>query len=87
MFKWHLKRSPSRLTKAHLMEQVAKHKKQTSKVECPVCEEIIDDSNLEKETVVKWQHRKCAGLSKTAFENARTSPTAFCCPAIGRGPL
>ena len=62
----------------------SKHKKQTSKVECPVCEEIIDDSNHDsiqyEGDCGKWQHRKCAGLSKTAFENVRTSPTALCCP-------
>ena len=56
---------------------------------CPVCEETIKDPSPTSEgqesifcegTCNTWLHRKCAGLSKKAFQNVSNSNKLFLCP-------
>ena len=58
-------------------------KNQLPSVICPICEEPIVDGtheSIECEGMCKaWLHRRCAGLSKAAFEAATVSPDPFLC--------
>ena len=56
---------------------------------CPICEEIVEDSSNKKkgqESILcegacnTWLHRRCAGLSKKAFQLAANSNDQFFCP-------
>ena len=64
----------------------SKHSSNQLSVLCPVCEELIVDGDektpghdsIECEGLCKaWLHSGCAGLSKTAFEVAASSPDPF----------
>ena len=57
--------------------------------ECPICEEVIrDESKMHagedaifcEGSCRTWLHRKCAGLSKSAFERLQGSEDPFRCP-------
>ena len=49
--------------------------------ECPICEENIVGESIQCDGVCNsWLHRRCAGLSKTAFERASKSDDKFFCP-------
>ena len=66
----------------------AKKKPPNKSFTCPVCEEFIKDSSATSDgqdsilcegTCGKWLHRKCAGLSKKAFQNVCNSKKPFLC--------
>ena len=59
------------------------------KVVCPICDDPIEDavgSKKGQDTILcdgpckSWLHRRCAGLSKAAFNSISKSPEAFFCP-------
>ena len=53
-----------------------------SGVECSNCENLIDDStqaSIQCDSCSHWLHRKCAGLSKVAFD-ALSASDPFVCP-------
>lgn len=58
-------------------------KSKEESVDCPVCDEkIIDGTHDSVECEGEcsaWLHRKCAGLSKRAFLDAKNSPAPFLC--------
>ena len=67
----------------------AKKKPPNKSFTCPVCEEFIKDSSATSDgqdsilcegTCSTWLHRKCAGLSKKAFQNVCSSNKPFLCP-------
>ena len=66
----------------------AKKKPPNKSFICPVCEEFIKDSSATSDgqdsilcegTCGTWLHRKCAGLSKKAFQNVCNSKKPFLC--------
>ena len=79
----------SRVSETSSSSKIKNNSSKTQAFTCPICLDLIkdasDDSTGEDAIVCEgkcntWLHRKCAGLSKAAYEAATISSGSFYCP-------
>ncbi len=79
----------NRVSDGSRSSKVKKNSRETKSFTCPICLDPIKDASNNscgEDAIVcegscnTWLHRKCAGLSKEAYEAATTSSVSFYCP-------
>ena len=79
----------SRVSETSRSSKIKKNSSQTQAFTCPICLDPIKDTSEDstgEDAIVcegrcnTWLHRKCAGLSKAAYDAATSSSASFYCP-------